>query len=346
MKQVEKLESRRAWIKVLAKFAKKKGIKFIIEPEWGITAQMVFPNGLVRSMQGYLFDLNGVASTGISTDKQHAKFFMKKMGYPVAEGQTFFENKWAKEMQSNRTISYARKYAKDLGYPVIVKPNNRSQGFGVCLVWNERELVSALLDIFKEEKVAIVERYMPGKDYRVVVLDGKVISAYERVPLSVVGDGKNSILALLKKKQNSTSFRRRGIKVNFKDNRIKMKLKRQGLTFRSIPRHGKQILLLDNSNLSSGGEAVDATNIIHPGFLKIALDLTKNMGLRFCGIDIMLTKGDISGNPDDKKECRYYIIETNASPGLITHYLKDPIEQKKLSDIMDLEILKALGKKD
>ncbi len=323
------IENKKKLHKLLARLAPKVGAKFIVEPEWGVAAQMVYSNGVVRSFLGYLLDLNGIASTGISTDKSHAKFFMSKLGYPVAEGKTIFENSWAKEMQSNRKILYAIKYAKSLGYPVIVKPNSKSKGWGVCLVWNKHELRAALREVFKEDKVAIVERYLPGRDYRIVVLDGEIISAYERTPLSVIGDGRSSILHLLKRKILLLS--KESIKIDLKDRRIKLKLKRSGYTFKTILPKNKKLYLLDSANLSSGGDMIEATRTISSGFKKIAIKLTKDMGLRFSGVDLMITRGDIAKNP---KVCGYYIIEINSSPGLA------PAEEKYL------KILRILGKKE
>ena len=119
----------------------------MVEPEWGIAAQIIYSNGVVRSLRMYSLDLNHIASSDIARDKDYAKFFMAKRGFPVAEGQTVFEDNWAKTVKSNRTISYGIKYAKSLGYPVIVKPNSKSQGNGVCLVGSEKELKNALQEV-------------------------------------------------------------------------------------------------------------------------------------------------------------------------------------------------------
>ena len=91
---------------------------------------------------------------------------------------------------------------------------------------NEKELVSALLEIFKGDRIAIVERYLPGHDYRIVVLDGEIISAYERFPLSVTGDGESSIIELMKQKQKRFIKSGRDTRINFNDPRIKIKLKK------------------------------------------------------------------------------------------------------------------------
>jgi len=327
---------------LVKKLAPKIGAKVVVEPGWGIVAQIIYKNGVVRSLRGYSLDLNHIASSDIAKDKDYAKFFMKRRGYPVAEGKTVFKNGWAKIIGSDRVIPYGMKYAKKLGYPVIVKPNSKSRGVDVAVAHSEKELVSLLHRIFKIDRIAIIERYLPGKDYRIVVLDKEVISAYERIPLFVTGDGKSSILALLKQKQINFISSDRDTKINFRDPRIKIKLEKQDFALKNILLKGQQIFLLDNANLSTGGGAVDATREIHPDFRKIAVNLTRDMGLRIAGVDIMVTKGDITTNP---KNCRYYIIEINAAPGL-DHYVTTGKAQRKIVEDMYLKILKALGKKD
>lgn len=327
---------------LVVKLAPKVGAKTIIEPEWGIVGQIIYPNGVVRSLRMYSLDLNNIASADIARDKDFAKFFMKKRGYPIAEGQTIFEKNWAKKVKSRRDISYAKNYAKKLGYPVIVKPNSKGQGAGVSLVWNAKELRDALREIFQNDRVAIIERYLPGRDYRLVVLDEKIISAYERIPLSVTGDGRRSIISLLKQRQKNFITQGRDTKINFKDRRIKIKLRRLGFHFGSLLPKGQKIFLLDNANLSAGGEALDVTSTSHTGFHKIAAKLTHDMGLRIAGVDIMVRRGDIAADP---KKCDYYIIEINAAPGL-DHYVTTGPAQKKIVETMYLKILKALGKKN
>lgn len=327
---------------LIKKLAPKVGAKFLMEPEWGIAGQIIYPNGVVRSLKYLSLDLNHIASSDIARDKDFAKFFMKSKGYKVAEGITIFEDKWAKQMKSSRTINTAPKYAKKIGYPIIVKPNSKSQGVGVCLVENEKELIDVLKEVFKVDRVAVIEKYLPGRDYRIVVLDDEIISAYERIALSVTGDGKSSILSLLKQKQKSFALSKRDTEINFKDIRIKNKLKKSGLTFDSVLPKGEKVFLLDNANLSTGGDSLDVTNAIHKSFKQVAINLTKDMGLRIAGVDIMVIDGDIT---KEAKKCAYYIIEINAAPGL-DHYVTTGNKQKKIVEAMYLKVLKALGKKD
>ncbi len=314
----------------------------MIEPEWGIVAQIIYPNGVVRSLRYYSLDLNHIASSDIACDKGYAKFFMGKRGYPVAPGVTILKNSWAKAIKSKKNTIFGIKCAEKIGYPLVIKPNSKSQGVNVSVAWNKKELVSNLRKIFEIDKIAIIERYLPGKDYRIVVLDEEIISAYERIPLFVTGDGEQSILALLKQKQKTFILQGRDTKINFNDQRIKNKLIRQKLSFKNILPEGKRIFLLDNANLSTGGDSLDVTDTIHPSFKKNAINLTRDMGLRMAGVDIMVTKGDIAKNP---KNCAYYIIEINSAPGL-DHYVTTGRRQRQIVEAMYLKILKALGKKD
>ena len=134
----------------------------------------------------------------------------------------------------------------------------------------------------------------------------------------------------------------RDTKINLADPRIKTKLNIQGFSFKDILPKGTKIFLLDNANLSTGGDSFDVTKNIHPGFAKIATNLTRDMGLRMAGVDIMVTKGDITQNP---KNCSYYIIEINSAPGL-DHYVTTGTAQKKKVEDMYLKVLLALGKKE
>ncbi len=318
------------------------GASVVVEPRWGIVAQIKYQNGVVRSLRYLSLDLNPVGSSDIAKDKDYAKFFLKKAGYLVAPSKTFFKDSWAKSIGSKETLARAAEYAKNSGYPLIVKPNSQSQGLGVSLVWNEKELRKVFKRICGIDKVILLEKYLPGYDYRVVVLDDEIISAYERVALSVVGDGKNSILKLLKLKQKKFITGGRDTKINFKDSRIKLKLKHQGFTFNKVLPKGNKVYLLDNANLSTGGDAIDVTDTMHSSFKKIAINLTRDMGLRIAGVDIMVTKGSIA---EDVKNSKYYIVEINAAPGL-DHYVTTGVKQKKIVEAMYLKVLIALGKKD
>ena len=121
------------------------------------------------------------------------------------------------------------------------------------------------------------------------------------------------------------------------DPRITEKLKRQGLTFRSTPSLGKRVFLLDNANLSTGGDAVDVTASVSSAFQKLAVRLTRDMNLRLCGVDLMVD-GHIEEVPVSGK---YWILEINAAPGL-DHYAKIGEAQEKIVEELYLTVLRSL----
>lgn len=321
--------------RMLKKIAPRIGAKVIIEPEWNIAGQVVFKSGRKRYFRYSSLDLNTLGSSEVSKDKDFAKFFMRRMGYPTVPGKTFFSDIFCNDFNSKKNIHAAYAYAQKIHFPVMVKPNSGSQGIGVCKVHAKREFYKAMHFIFARDRVALVEKVMEGKDYRVVVLDDKVISAYERVPLSVVGDGKSTIQQLLRKKQSDFIKEGRDTRIKFEDFRITQKLSHQKLSMNSIIKRDQQIFLLDNANLSSGGDSMDVTESMHQDFKKIAIGLTKDMGLKMCGVD-MLVVGDIKQKP--KKYC---ILEINSAPGL-DHYFLSGKKQEKIVEDMYLKVLKAM----
>lgn len=325
--------------KLLRKIAPQIGAKVFLEPEWGVAGQITFKNGRNSFFKYNTLDLNPIGASDIAKDKDYANFFMKQMGYPIVPGsKTFFSDHWVKTIEiPHRKTTDAYQYACKLGFPVIIKPNNGSQGSGVCLVHNKQEFYKGVKAILERYDIVLVQKPVVGKDYRLVVLDNKIISAYQRVPLNVVGDGISTIIKLVKNKQRQFLISGRDTRIKLKDPRIKNKLKYKKLTLQSIPAKGKIVYLLDNANLSTGGDSLDVTEQVHPAFKKIAIKLTKDMGLRLCGVDLMIS-GDISEKPK-----KYWVLEINAAPGL-DHYSKTGKKQEKIVEQLYLEVLKSIEK--
>ncbi|BDI20221.1 hypothetical protein ANSO36C_60230 [Nostoc cf. commune SO-36] len=181
-----------------------------------------------------------------------------------------------------------------MGFPVIVKPINLSQGLFVTKVYNKQEYYQVAKKILQKTSGFIVERFYSGNDYRIVVLDDEVIAAYQRIPLFIIGDGKSSILDLMKQKQEYFIQNGRKEIIDFEDYRIKKNLRRRKLNFNTVIPKNNIIYLLDNANLSTGGEAVDFTEKIHPDFEKLAISITKDMELRLAGVDILTSDSNVT----------------------------------------------------
>ena len=322
---------------ILLKVAPQINATVLIEPIWGIVGQITFKSGRHSYFRYNTLDLNPMGGSEIARDKDYSNFFMKHMGYPTVPGsKTFFSDAWGKAIGSpRRNIDAAYAHALKLGFPVIVKPNSGSQGVGVALVHTKREFYRAVRTVFTLDRLVLVESAVQGKDYRIVVLDKKIISAYERIPLNVIGDGKSTIKQLLRIKQKQFVATSRDTRIKLDDPRIITKLSHQKLSLHSVIPMGLRIFLLDNANLSSGGDSIDITNKVHPAFKKLAVQLTRDMGLRLCGVDLII-KGDITKKPET-----YWVLEINSAPGL-DHYAKIGIAQAQVVEDLYLKILKHM----
>ncbi|MDT7543139.1 MAG: hypothetical protein QOE33_3043 [Acidobacteriota bacterium] len=319
---------------IIRKLARKIGAKLIIEPEYGFVGHITFKNGKKTFFRSTNFNVNHLGSVEIARDKGYASFFLKKFGYRVPEGETFFSEKLCENLPIRRSIDDGFRYAQRLGFPVIIKPNNLSQGAFVNKVYNKGGYYRAARMIFKRTSVMLVQRFYSGKDYRIVVLGDEVISAYQRIPLYVIGNGKSTIKELLNLKQRGFAQEGRDTIIDVDDFRIKVKLQRQKLGLTSIPGDEEIIYLLDNANLSSGGDAVDLTKDIHPDFSNLAIGITKDMGLKLCGVDII--------TDDLTMPIREYVaLEINGAPGL-DNYASIGKRQAKVVEDLYLKVLRAI----
>jgi len=323
--------------KILLKLCPEIGATVLVEPEFGYVGQITFRNGKRTFFRNRNSSINTHGSVEIARDKGYTSFFLKNMGYNVPEEQTFFSDEWCRSFGKRRNTDAACTFASRLGYPVIVKPNHFSQGVLVVKAWNAREVRQVTRSILRRDSVVLVQKFIPGRDYRIVVLDGVVISAYERIPLSVTGDGKRTIGQLLRKKQKEFEKAGRDSRLDLKDFRFLWKLKRLRLSLRSVPKRGEQIYLLDNANLSTGGESVDVTRRIHQEYRRLVRSVARDMGLRLCGIDIITS--DILRPLDPN----HVILEINAAPGL-DHYASSGKKQQMIVEELYRKVLRALEK--
>lgn len=225
--------------RLFQKIAPRIGATVVIEPEWRIVGQITFKNRRRRYFRYSSIDVNTLGASEIAKDKDFANFFMKRMGYPTIPGRTFFSDELCEIIGSHRNRDAAYRYARNIGLPVIVKPNSGSQGIGVFKVHNRKEFYQAIRFVLARDRTGLVQQVVSGKDYRIVVLDDKVISAYERIPLYVVGDGARSIKQLMQEKQRRFIAERRDTHIKITDERISQKLAREKLTLSSVPSRGE-----------------------------------------------------------------------------------------------------------
>lgn len=220
------------------------------------------------------------------------------------------------------TIKGAVSAARELGYPVVVKPCRGNQGKGVFLdIKDDREVEDAYRMARRFDKEVLVEKHVEGRNYRLLVIGGRMVAAAERFPAFVTGDGIHTISELVEM-ANQDSRRGRGHDLPLTKMEIEqaaiLELKRQGCDDQTRPEAGARIYLRRNANLSTGGSAADVTDQVHPENASLAVKAADVLGLDVAGIDLVA--------PDIAKplwEGGGVIIEVNAAPGFRMHLYPD-----------------------
>jgi D-alanine-D-alanine ligase-like ATP-grasp enzyme len=323
--------------RLLASIAPRLGMTVALDPKGSGSGQLRAPDGRRFYFRGNSFDLNGALASDAVRDKARNAAHLRRMGYPVPDGRSFFSGARCRRTGATDDIAAGYRYARDvLGLPVIVKPNEGSLGRGVVAVADKRQYYRAMRVVFDDlrEDAALVQRLMAGHDFRVVVLDGEVVAAYERRPLSVVGDGEHTILELVRTKLETLSRSGRPLTIAAHDPRIGSRLQRLHLTVDHVPPDGERVVVLDNANLSTGGDAVDRTDTIHPEFRALAVRLARDVGLRLSGLDLLAPS--LHGPPDG-----YTVLEVNAAP-LFDHFAALGDAQHRRVEAIYERILRAL----
>lgn len=324
--------------KLIKKLGRRLGARVFLEPRFGCAGQIIFKNGSKKYFRNACLDINPMGASEIAKDKDYASYFLRRLGYPTPQGQAFCNSEWAKSIGSKRTPRVAYHYAKKIGFPLFIKPNSLNRGAHVYKVFNLKELKEAVAAISSHDNNFLIQKVIAGQDYRLVVLDNKLISAYERLPLSIIGNGHSTIRQLLTKKLKYFQKQKRQVNTNLNDPRTVLHLRHLKLTWQSVPAKNSIITLLDNNNLSSGGTAIDVTKKIHPSLRHLAINITQDMGLHLCGVDLI-----INGRIDQPVK-DYCVLEINASPGLNNYSLIGP-KQKKAVEQLYLQVLRSLDKK-
>ncbi len=277
-----------------------------------------------RRIAASLSDKASCIAVDIAGSKHMTKQILEENKIPVPKGDIAY------------TVETAISIAEEIGYPVVVKPYNANQGKGVTLdVENKEQVRVAYGEAMNYGKIVIVEKYIKGNDYRVLVVGNNVSAVSERRPPAVIGDGIHTIKELVKKENNNPlrgdDHEKPLTKIKLDKTAIQV-LRRYDMSVDSIPAEGSIIRLRDNGNLSTGGTARDCTDEIHPYNKALAIRAAQALGLDIAGVDIIAE--DISKPIIEENGC---VIEVNAAPGLRMHLY--PTEGKKrnvAADIIDM----------
>jgi cyanophycin synthetase len=201
---------------------------------------------------------------------------------------------------------------------VVVKPRDGNQGRGVAANIESREQVIAAYSAAREiSNDIMVEQYLPGNDFRLLVIGNRLVAAARREPPHVIGDGEMSVRELVQQ-VNSDPRRSDGhanilTKIRFDDIALAT-LAKQGLDADSVPHKGARVILRNNANLSTGGTATDVTDDVHQELADCAVAAAKTVGLDLCGVDVVC-----ESVLEPLRNRAGGVIEVNAAPGLRMH---------------------------
>jgi len=223
----------------------------------------------------------------------------------------------------------------------VIKPNSTNFGIGVSLLpapVGEPDFRRAAAAAFEHDEVVLVEEPIPGREYRFLVIGDVVRAVLTREPAHVDGDGRHTIAELIQEK-NGNPLRGKGYRTPLE--RIVLGaeergyLEEQGLALTMIPAQGTRVYLRRNSNISTGGDSFDVTDVGHPGYRDLALAAAAAVGARICGVDMMV--GDLDSEPTDDG---YAVIELNFNPALHIHDFPYSGENRRVErhvlDLLDL----------
>ncbi|MGI9952560.1 cyanophycin synthetase [Moorellaceae bacterium AZ2] len=260
-----------------------------------------------RRMQATVTENTGCLAADIAGDKALTKELLQEFGLPVPRGG----------VAGNAAEAVA--LAVQLGFPVVVKPVAGNQGKGVVTnLQNPEEVKRAYGEAAPGGGPVLVEEHLAGRQYRLLVVNGRLVAAAERLPARVIGDGHHTIEELVRL-ANKDPLRGEGhgrplTKLPL-DRITLFTLERQGWGLKDIPPAGTVVLLRESANLSTGGTAVDVTDRVHPYNAYLAVEAARVVGLDIAGVDVVCP--DI-GRPI----CRGQggILEVNAAPGIRMHH--------------------------
>jgi len=263
---------------------------------WGANARFV-----QASITGH----SSALAVEIACDKPRTKQLLGEALLPVPRGEVV------------GSAAGAVAAAETLGYPVVVKPRDGNHGRGVSVGLATPEAVEAAFEIARAiSRRVIVEEQFVGRDFRVLVVDGRVVAAAERRPPEVVGDGVSTLAALVERVNRDP---RRGdghekpmTKIRL-DDVVDAHLAACGLSLDAVPAEGEPVQLCPAANLSRGGTAHDVTDRLHPEVRAVCERAARVVGLDVCGVDLVAPSVEV---PLGKHSG---IVELNAAPGLRMH---------------------------
>jgi cyanophycin synthetase len=242
----------------------------------------------------------------IACNKEQTKRMLDLASIPVANGGICVD-----EEDLEETI-------KKIGYPIVIKPLDGNHGKGASI--NVKKWEDALEGLAYAKKYShrvIVEKFITGYDFRVLVIDNKLVAAAKREPAHVKGDGKQNIQQLIDETNldPKRGYGHENVLTQIDvDRDTSDLLEKLNYTLETVPRKDEVVYLKSTANLSTGGTSIDVTDMMHPENIFLCERISRVIGLDICGVDIMA-----ENLTQPLKENGGCILEVNAAPGFRMH---------------------------
>ncbi len=258
-----------------------------------------------------MYPLNPHYASALANDKAWSYQALAQAGFKVPKGKHFFVNdEWREYRPAGRDIEAALAYAKNLGYPVFVKPNDGSSGVLAELLLNPETLKEHLLQIAKVSGVALIQEYINQPEYRIFVVGDRVEYIYQRTKPMVVGDGRKTIKQLIAEMNAQIPIASHQIKTDSPF--MQSVVADLADSLNTVIPNQEQIQVAAHANLSSGGAMVGLTEQV-PDWLHIwAAQVAQSLGLKVAGIDVFSAAPIFNIRSGDD----LVIIEVNSNPNL------------------------------
>lgn len=251
-------------------------------------------------------DRTSSIAVDLASNKDETKKMLEAAAIPVAKGMCIFY-----ESEVDTAID-------KIGFPLVFKPLDGNHGKGASInVKTLEEAKAAFEHAKKYSRKIIVEKFITGHDFRILVINHRFIAAALREPAHVIGDGKLTVQQLIDK-ENLDPRRGYGhenvLTEITVDKETHDQLIKQNLTLSSLLKKDEYCTLKGTANLSTGGTSTDVTDIVHPHNIFICERISRVIGLDICGIDIMATNLH-----EPLEENGGVVLEVNAAPGFRMH---------------------------
>ena len=242
----------------------------------------------------------------IACNKELTKKMLDMASIPVASGSICVD-----EEDLTETIN-------KIGYPIVLKPLDGNHGKGASInVTNWEDAVEGLAYAKNYSHRIIVEKFITGFDFRILVIDNKLVAAAKRVPAHIIGNGTETIQELISitNQDPRRGYGHENVLTQIDvDRDTEDLLEKLNYTLESIPKKGEIVYLKSTANLSTGGTSVDVTDMMHPENIFLAERISRVIGLDICGVDIMA-----ENLTQPLKDNGGVILEVNAAPGFRMH---------------------------